>query len=171
MEKFTQELINKTERLIKSCKENNIKVVSAESCTGGLFGALMTEIPGCSACYDHGFITYSNQAKNKLISVPDQIIEKFGAVSEQVAIAMAEGVLKNSDADLSIAITGVAGPGGTEFKPVGLVYIASSYKSINKSKVIRNNFTGDRAQIRMASIDTAVDLLFEMVTNNEPVLV
>lgn len=100
-------------------------LTTAESCTGGLVAQAITSIPGSSAWFDRGFVTYSNQAKQDMLAVPKTLIETYGAVSEQTACAMAEGALRNSQAQISLAITGIAGPdGGTPEKPVGTVWIA-----------------------------------------------
>jgi nicotinamide-nucleotide amidase len=164
---FSQQLIKKTENLIEICKNNHIKIVTAESCTGGMLGALLTSIPGCSQVYDHGFITYSNEAKERLLFVAQKLIMGHGAVSSEVASAMARGVLNNSDANLSVAITGIAGPGGADHKQAGLVYIASCYKPSLEVKVIENKFSGDRAKVRMLSVEVAIDLLFSMAIKRE----
>lgn len=113
------------ERVIEENKAAGRKVVVAESCTGGLVSAALTEIPGSSAVFDRGFVTYSNEAKMEALSVPLDIIETFGAVSIACAWAMAKGALATSDADVAVAISGVAGPGGgTALKPVGTVVFA-----------------------------------------------
>ncbi|MGE0766894.1 MAG: CinA family protein [Hyphomicrobiaceae bacterium] len=104
-----------------------LRIATAESCTGGLIAALLTEIPGSSDVVDRGFVTYSNEAKMQMIGVNQGLLNEFGAVSREVALAMAEGALAHSPADVSIAVTGVAGPGGgTASKPVGLVHIAAA---------------------------------------------
>ena len=113
------------ERVIEENKAAGRKVVVAESCTGGLVSAALTEIPGSSAVFDRGFVTYSNEAKMEALGVPLDIIETFGAVSIACAWAMAKGALATSDADVAVAISGVAGPGGgTALKPVGTVVFA-----------------------------------------------
>jgi len=121
----------------------NLTVATAESCTGGLIGHLFTNLSGSSTYYDRGVISYSNQAKIELLDVSPDLLETFGAVSEQVAKAMAEGVRKKSKVDIGISSTGIAGPtGGTEEKPVGLVYIGLSTK--NHTQVNRYVFSKDR---------------------------
>src|SRR5690606_17478877 len=121
-------------------------------------GAL-TEIPGSSDVLDRGFVTYSNQAKSEMLSVPDDLIARLGAVSEPVAIAMAEGAVGHSGADVAVAVTGIAGPGGaTPDKPVGLVYLATARRG-GRSTAIRRVFDGDRAAIRLATVAEALRLL------------
>ena len=121
----------------------NLTVATAESCTGGLIGHLFTNISGSSNYYDRGVISYSNQAKIELLDVPKDLLEEYGAVSEPVAKAMAEGVRKKAKVDIGISSTGIAGPtGGTEEKPVGLVYIGLSTK--NQNNVNKYVFSKDR---------------------------
>jgi nicotinamide-nucleotide amidase len=112
--------------LLSACRERGELIVTAESCTGGLLAATLTAIPGCSDCFERGFVTYSNVSKSEMLGVPYWLIERHGAVSEDVARAMAGGALTHSRASLAVAITGIAGPdGGTPEKPVGLVYFAA----------------------------------------------
>ena len=113
--------------LIAAAKAKEYKIVTAESCTGGLVAAAITAIPGASAVLERGFVTYSNEAKTEMLGVPAELIERRGAVSQEVALAMVDGALKNSRADIAVAVTGIAGPdGGSEHKPVGLVHIAAA---------------------------------------------
>jgi nicotinamide-nucleotide amidase len=122
---FTPELLARAEKLLADARAKGLKIASAESCTGGLVAGLLTEIPGSSDVFSCGFVTYSNQAKQDLLGVPTSLLEKDGAVSASVARAMALGALQHSQADIAVAITGIAGPGGgTATKPVGTVYIA-----------------------------------------------
>ena len=133
-------------------------VVVAESCTGGLLAKLITDIPGSSRYFLCGWITYSNEAKSRDLGVPPELIGTYGAASEQVAGAMADGARRNADADFALAITGIAGPdGGTEQKPVGLVYIAIS--SRNGTDISRFIFSHDRSLVRLRAAQTALDLL------------
>ena len=119
-------LIGTARSLLAHLKTLKLKIATAESCTGGLVSAVLTEIPGSSAMMDRGFVTYSNAAKRQMLGVPARTLAKHGAVSRETAIAMAKGALKNSDADITVAITGIAGPtGGSRKKPVGLVHIAA----------------------------------------------
>ena len=113
--------------LITAAKAKAVRIATAESCTGGLVAAAITAIPGASAVLERGFVTYSNEAKTEMLGVPAELIERKGAVSQEVALAMVNGALKHSRADIAVAITGIAGPdGGSEDKPVGLVHIATA---------------------------------------------
>ncbi|MBO1039413.1 CinA family protein [Brucella pituitosa] len=115
--------------VLSTCRKHGIMIATAESCTGGLIAGALTDIAGSSDVVDRGFVTYSNEAKNEMIGVPLALINSNGAVSKEVAIAMAEGALAHSRAGISIAVTGIAGPGGGSVqKPVGLVHIASARK-------------------------------------------
>ncbi|NBC36227.1 nicotinamide-nucleotide amidohydrolase family protein [Novosphingobium sp. FSY-8] len=137
------------------------KVVLAESCTGGLVSAALTEIAGSSAVLESGFVTYSNAAKQKLLGVPGDIIETFGAVSAACAWAMAKGALKQSDADVAVAISGIAGPdGGTAQKPVGLVVFARAERNSDKIDAEERQFEPvSRAAIRADAARVALELL------------
>lgn len=138
-------------------RAKSYKLVTAESCTGGLLSAAITSVAGSSEWFERGFVTYSNESKQELLGV--QTIEEFGAVSEQTACAMAKGALKNSHADVSLAITGVAGPaGGT--KPVGTVWIAYAAKGGN-AHVTLHHFKGDRQSVREQAVSAALHLLFD----------
>lgn len=145
--------------ILGQCRAQGLMLATAESCTGGLVAALFTEIPGSSSVLDRGFVTYSNEAKTEMLGVPADLIESHGAVSPEVAQAMAEGALKHSRADLAIGITGIAGPGGgTADKPVGLVYVAGA--RTGRNPVIRKNvFEGDRNAVRLQSVGTALSIL------------
>ena len=152
-------------QLIATLRAQNCTLAVAESCTGGLVSAALTDIAGASEVFDRGFITYSNQAKTDLVSVPAYMIERHGAVSAEVAAAMAEGAIQNSSADFSAAITGIAGPGGgSDDKPVGLVFIGVCQRG-QPSGVKRYTFedTG-RAGIRAASVEASLQSLLETVT-------
>ncbi len=139
--------------------DRELKIATAESCTGGMFAALMTDIEGCGHGFDRGFVTYSKQAKTALVGVPGELILAHGAVSEPVARAMAEGALARSNAQLAVSITGIAGPGGgTEDKPVG--YVCWCAKLADGSKLVRDvRLPGDRAEIRDRSTTVAMHLL------------
>uniref|UniRef100_UPI00359414B9 CinA family protein n=1 Tax=Aestuariivirga sp. TaxID=2650926 RepID=UPI00359414B9 len=120
---FPDDLIKRAVALIDVCRERKLWLATAESCTGGLIAGLITAVPGSSDVFDAGFVTYSNEAKTRMIGVPTDLIASAGAVSEDVARAMALGALAHSRADIAMAVTGVAGPGGgTALKPVGLVH-------------------------------------------------
>jgi nicotinamide-nucleotide amidase len=138
--------------------EKEIKIATAESCTGGGLAQAITEIPGSSAWFDRGFVTYSNYSKIQMLQVSPQTLNKFGAVSKEVVVEMASGALANSDADIAVSVTGIAGPGGgTLEKPVGTVYIALK-KSDQQANYIMLGFTGNRTLIREKTILSALDL-------------
>jgi nicotinamide-nucleotide amidase len=150
-------------RIIESYTVAKKKIVTAESCTGGLVGAALTQIPGSSEVMERGFISYSNDAKIELLGVPPDILADYGAVSAQVSEAMAQGALEFSRADVAVSVTGVAGPGGgTSNKPIGLVYIGLA----NREGAVfhyRNEFKGDRDDIRAQAMQEALNLLLSMV--------
>lgn len=157
---FPERLRNLAMLVLDDAERARLKIVTAESCTGGLVAALLTEIAGSSAVVDRGFVTYSNKAKEEMLGVPGDVLADFGAVSEPVARMMAEGALANSRANISVAITGVAGPGGgTPMKPVGTVHIACARE--NRAIVHEMLQLGDigREAIRMASVETALGLI------------
>ena len=141
-------------------KKNNVTLTTAESCTGGMISACITDISGSSAIFDRSFITYSNEAKIELIGVNYETLKQYGAVSEKTAIEMAEGALKNSNATLSIAITGVAGPGASAGKPQGLVYIAISFNGT--TRVVKNKFQHDRNAVRTATTKKALQMIIDI---------
>ncbi|MDE2405524.1 MAG: CinA family protein [Sphingomonadales bacterium] len=137
------------------------RVVLAESCTGGLVAAALTEIAGSSAVLDRSFVTYSNEAKQGLLGVPEEIIDTFGAVSIACAWAMAQGALKNSNADVAVSISGIAGPdGGTPQKPVGLVVFARAERGSEAIEAEERRFEAKgRADVRRQATRVALDLL------------
>ena len=161
---FTEDQLRSAEDILSACRTQGLRLTTAESCTGGLIAALLTEIPGSSDVFERGFVTYSNEAKSEAIGVAADLIARHGAVSAHVATAMAEGALKHSRADIAVAVTGVAGPGGgTAAKPIGLVYIAVARKG-TPPVVQRFNF-GDigRTQIRFSTVSEALAMLTELV--------
>ena len=145
-----------SERLGQILMRRKMMCAVAESCTGGGLAAAMTEIPGSSKWFDRGFVTYSNQAKQQMLNVSHHVLSVNGAVSKETAIAMADGVMKNSDAHVSVAITGIAGPsGGCDQKPVGTVWIAwAGGMSPTHSQVFY--FEGNRSAIRLQAIKEAL---------------
>lgn len=162
---FPKDLTEQASILLQSCRNAGVKLATAESCTGGLVASCLTEISGSSDVFDRGFITYSNEAKNIMLDVPMCLIQRYGAVSEPVARAMAEGAITHSLAVLSIAVTGVAGPGGgTDEKPVGLVHVASAKRG--KKTRHRAEHYGDlgRSGIREATVRTAIKMLMAQIT-------
>ena len=145
--------------LVAKLLDHGVMVATAESCTGGMVAAAITDVAGSSAVFDRGFVTYSNEAKNELIGVPMKLINEHGAVSEEVARAMAKGALAHSQATLAIAVTGIAGPsGGSKEKPVGLVHFccASTTGYTWHEQLV---FSGDRAAVRNAACDHALQML------------
>jgi nicotinamide-nucleotide amidase len=146
--------------VLELCRARGLQVATAESCTGGLVAAALTEIPGSSDVVDRGFVTYSDDAKRAMLGVPAATLKRHGAVSAQTAKAMAAGALKNSRADLAVSITGIAGPGGgSKQKPVGLVYFAAA--SRNGRRIARKRLYGEigRRQVRLRSVAEALALL------------
>jgi nicotinamide-nucleotide amidase len=152
-----------SESVLSACREARLKLVTAESCTGGLVAAALTDIAGSSDVVERGFVTYSNQAKSELLGIPAAMIAAHGAVSAQVATAMVQGALSRAPVDLAVSVTGIAGPGGaTPGKPVGLVYFGIARKG-GVARVERHTFHGDRAAIRAAATERALELLLEAV--------
>ena len=150
-------------RLLAALQSLNLTLATAESCTGGLIAATLTAIPGSSATVLGGFVTYSNAMKSSVLGVPPGVINAVGAVSEQVAQAMVDGALRRSDADIAVACTGVAGPGGgSETKPVGLVHIAAARRG-GASLHIAPVFPGDRMAVRAATVDAAFGLIRKLL--------
>lgn len=137
-------------------------IATAESCTGGLIAGTLTEVPGSSDVVDRGFVTYTNAAKTEMLDVDAALIEAHGAVSEPVARAMAQGALLKSGAKVSVAVTGVAGPGQSERKPAGLVYVAAAAGT--DIEVEEHRFSGDRAAVRRATIVAALDLAIRLAS-------
>jgi len=146
--------------LIALCIEKELTIATAESCTGGLIAGVLTEIAGSSAVVDRGFVTYSNAAKTEMIGVPAALIERVGAVSQEVALAMAAGALAKSGADLTVAVTGIAGPGGGSVdKPVGLVHFAVMRRGAPARHAVHVFADRDRAGVRSATVAEALRLL------------
>lgn len=145
-------------------QENNLTVTTAESCTGGLLAGRLVNVPGISENFKEGYITYSNEAKERILGVSHETLETYGAVSEETALEMAQGCMHVAGADIGIGITGIAGPdGGTDKKPVGLVYISCCYKG--KGYVEKNLFAGDRKKVRESSVEKALTMLREIIIN------
>ena len=139
-------------------------LATAESCTGGLIAAAITDIAGSSAVFDRGFVTYSNAAKTEMLDVPTQLLETWGAVSEHVALSMAHGAVMRSAATIAISTTGIAGPtGGSDTKPVGLVYFAVAQRR-GRSVVEHKIFGGDRDQVRIQARDHALQMLGKVLS-------
>jgi nicotinamide-nucleotide amidase len=164
---FPQALLSQAEALLAMARNKAVRIATAESCTGGLIAALLTEIPGSSDVVERGFVTYSNEAKEELLGVPRALLAEHGAVSAPVARAMADGALKHSRAQLCVAVTGIAGPGGgSAEKPVGLVYIAAARAP--GDIIVKEHRFGDigRDAIRMATLREALNLLRERLGIN-----
>jgi nicotinamide-nucleotide amidase len=157
---FGEAQLSLARQVLDDARAKGLRLVTAESCTGGLIAALLTEIPGSSDVVERGFVTYSNQAKEELLEVPRDLIRQYGAVSEPVARAMAEGALKHALAHVSVAVTGIAGPGGgTAEKPVGLVYVAAA--RLEGVPVVKELRLGDigRGEVRSRTVTEALILL------------
>src|SRR6478736_4091788 len=153
-------LIVQAAELLTKARKRGITIATAESCTGGLLAATLTAIPGSSDVFERGFVTYSNASKSEMLGVPVWLIERHGAVSEDVARAMAGGALTHSQASLAVAVTGVAGPdGGTPEKPVGLVHFAAAQRNapVTHEMVLFGDL--GRAEIRRRSVERALLLL------------
>ncbi|MDP8208080.1 MAG: competence/damage-inducible protein A [Candidatus Electryonea clarkiae] len=143
-------------------KKNRMMLTVAESCTGGLLAKRLTDVPGSSEWFERGFVTYSNESKQELLGVSAELIEEYGAVSAEVAEAMAEGALRNSSAQVALSVTGIAGPtGGTPEKPVGLVYVG--YADANSATHHKNFFDADREVNRVRSVTAALVLLLDQL--------
>lgn len=148
------------EEIVALLAKKNLKLTTAESCTGGMIAAALINVPGISDYYDEGYITYANKAKCKLLAVDEKVLNEKGAVSREVAEMMARGAAKASGAEAAIAVTGIAGPGGgTKEKPVGLVYIGC-YLS-GQVAVTENHFEGNRTQIRQKTTEAALQLMYD----------
>jgi len=168
---FPAPVLKKAEELIAACRESHTRLITAESCTGGLIGGVLTEIPGSSDVYERGHIVYSNHAKSVLLGVLPDTLNTYGAVSAETAAAMAQGALRHhprEDAEtcryLAVSVTGIAGPGGGNAeKPVGTVWFGCAVISPHDQTVHtlteKHIFPGDRHAVRLAAIDKALDLL------------
>ncbi len=153
-------LLAHAEVLLRTLREAGLTVATAESCTGGLIAGTLTAVAGSSDVVERGFVTYSNEAKTEMIGVPAEMIEKLGAVSAEVARAMAEGALGHSRANVTVAVTGIAGPGGgSADKPVGLVYLAGARRG--QATIVLERRYGDlgRSGIRLATVSDAFEIL------------
>jgi len=161
---FPEELLSLSREVLAAARAGGVKIATAESCTGGLIAGLLTEIAGSSDVFDRGFVTYSNEAKEQMLDVSRDVLAEHGAVSQAVALAMAEGAIRNSVAEISIAVTGIAGPGGGSVeKPVGLVHVAAARK--DAGAVHKEFCFGDigRTAIRLATVKAALELLREEI--------
>jgi nicotinamide-nucleotide amidase len=164
---MSEDLIDAARTLLDLCRTKKLTIAAAESCTGGLLAATLTEIPGSSDVFDRGFVTYSNQAKQEMLGVAAATLAAHGAVSQETAEAMATGALAVSDADLAVAITGIAGPGGAApGKPVGLVHLAAA--SHEGELIHQERRYGDigRAEVRRAAVLDAFAMLRELAQSS-----
>ena len=167
MAKAPEKAVDPARQIVEILTEAKKTIVTAESCTGGMIATALTDIPGSSAAFYGGYVTYANTAKSRMIHVQARLIRDYGAVSNQVARAMADGARNTAHADFAVAVTGIAGPdGGSEKKPVGLVYVAVS--SELATVVIEHKF-GDigREEIRKASVRAALDLVVQVLTSDK----
>ncbi len=151
--------------VLDACQRHNIMLATAESCTGGLISAALTAIPGSSSVVERGFVTYTNEAKHDMLGIPLTLFESVGAVSKEVACAMAEGAISHSRAQVSVAVTGIAGPGGgTDDKPVGMVHLAAARLN-GDTRHERHVFPGDRDAVRADAVNAALSLVLEVLKN------
>ncbi len=163
-----QELTQAARALLDLCRSKRLILAAAESCTGGLLAATLTEIPGSSDVFERGFITYSNEAKRAMLGVTPMTLAKHGAVSRETAEAMATGVLAHAPVDLAVSITGIAGPGGAvPGKPVGLVYLAAASRSGRLIQHERKYGDIGRAQVRRACVIEALAMLGELAASEQ----
>ena len=150
-------------RLVKLLLEKDLQITCAESCTGGMIASRLVNVPGVSEILMESYVTYSNEAKHRLLGVEQEALSKYGAVSQQVAFQMAEGAARAAGADAAIAVTGIAGPGGgTAQKPVGLVYIGTYL--CGNIRVTENHFRGERYEIRKQAAEAALLQLTAQLT-------
>lgn len=160
---FPDDLVKTAAALNDRLRRQGLRIVTAESCTGGLLAGILTEVPGSSDVVDRGLVTYSNAAKTALLAVGEDLLARHGAVSAEVAAAMAQGALANSPADISVGVTGIAGPGGgSAEKPVGLVYIAAARRSGGRAAAECRFGDIGRTDIRIAAVRAALALAGEL---------
>lgn len=154
-------LLKDADKVVKLLKKHKLTISTAESCTGGLLSGAITAVSGSSDVFNAGIVTYSNDAKMKYLGVKEETLQKYGAVSEQTAYEMSMGVKEKNGADIGVGITGIAGPtGGTEEKPVGLVYIGVN------GVVTKNIFAGEREDVRQQAVVKALNMVLDFVENN-----
>jgi nicotinamide-nucleotide amidase len=159
--------VSRTARLLEIARAKGIVIATAESCTGGMVSAAITDIAGSSAIFDRGFVTYTNDAKIAMLSVSAQTLDAFGAVSEQVADEMCRGALTHSNATLAVSITGIAGPGGSDYKPEGRVCFGITNGTTTRTETIEFGALG-RENVRLAARDHALDLLLKAADSPLP---
>ncbi len=162
---FAKTTVDMAQKVIAVLAKENKMIVTAESCTGGLLAGALTAVPGSSAVVYGGFVTYANAAKMLMLGVPENMLEQFGAVSKEVAEAMAQGAIKASGVDIAIAVTGIAGPGGgTKEKPVGLVHFGGAILDKTSHKEMRFGAIG-RQEIRLATVENALEMVLEILAD------
>jgi len=155
-------LTQKAKDVCSFLSENNLTVSTAESCTGGMIAELLTTVSGASEVFGYGFVTYSNEAKRKLLGVKKETLEANGAVSGETVTEMAEGAMRVSGSDIAVSVSGIAGPtGGTKEKPVGLVWIGFAQKG-KETKALRCIFDGDRDNVRKQTVNKVFDLILNI---------
>jgi len=161
---FSLKALDRARRILDACKAASLKLATAESCSGGLIAGCLTSIAGSSAVMERGFVTYTDQAKTELLGVAKDLLRSRGAVSEEVARAMAEGAIAHSPADIAIACTGIAGPiGATKEKPLGLVHLAAARTGRPTLYLKRSYDVRTREAVRLEAVDDALGLLLEQV--------
>jgi len=164
---FPQNIETLAQQIIAQYARDKRRIVTAESCTGGMVAAALTSVPGSSEVFDRGFVAYSNASKTDLLGVLPDVLETYGAVSSHVAEAMAEGALEYSQADVAVSITGIAGPGGaSDLKPVGLVYFGFAARR-GPNFHLRCEFSGDRESVRLQATHEALKLLASAIEKEE----
>lgn len=152
------------EKIVQILTNKGLKLATAESCTGGLIAKLITDVPGSSAMFDMGIVSYANEIKHKFLGVPNEILDTVGAVSFETAEAMARGVCEAANADIATATTGIAGPGGgTDEKPVGLVYMSIYFKENDRQITKKLNLSGTRDEIRIKTADIVLETLLKEI--------
>lgn len=152
------------EKIVQILTNKGLKLATAESCTGGLIAKRITDIPGSSAMFDMGIVSYANEIKNRFLGVPNEVLNTVGAVSEETAKAMARGVCEAANADIGTSTTGIAGPGGgTPEKPVGLVYMSIYFKETDRQITKKLNLSGTRDEIRNKTADIVLETLLKEI--------
>ena len=158
---MTHDISSLATELLERCRALGLQLTTAESCTGGMISAALTDVAGSSDVFERGFVTYSNAAKSELLGVPLEVIDMHGAVSDEVACRMADGAVAAARAELSIAVTGVAGPGASETKPEGLVWIAIAQTGQNTRSDKQEFGVIGRSNVRLATVKRALELALE----------
>ena len=161
-----ERMVRNVKHLAQLLEGRNWKLATAESCTGGLIAAACTDVPGSSAWFERGFVTYSNESKMEMLGIPAKMLDEHGAVSQAVAHAMAQGALARSQAQVAVSVTGIAGPtGGSDKKPVGTVWfgLAVNDKGTTRVETTQRQFPGDRTAVREASVGFAIALVLSLI--------